>query len=143
MRLVKADIWASMALWFLGNAVANVVSGLIAYGIGKIDSHVESWKLLFIILGAVTVAYGVFLVFVLPDSPTKAWFLTEQEAKIALHRTLENKTGVMDEGKFRFDQMWEALRDPQAWLLVAYSVCQNIPNGGFSSVCYSRATLPP
>lgn len=123
-----------MALWFLGNAVANVVSGLIAYGIGTIDSHIARWKLLFIILGIVTIAYGVFLVFVLPDSPSKAWFLTSAEKKIALHRTVENRTGVMDEGEFKVGQMLEALTDPQAWLLVGYSVCQNIPNGGFSSV---------
>lgn len=128
-----------MCLWFLGNAVANVVSGLISYGIGKIDSPVKSWKLLFIILGAVTIAYGVFLTFVLPDSPSRAWFLTPEEKKVALHRTLENKTGVMDEGEFNISQMWEALRDPQAWLLVGYSLCQNIPNGGFSSVCIASS----
>ncbi|KAL2816615.1 MFS general substrate transporter [Aspergillus cavernicola] len=122
-----------MALWFLGNAVANVVSGLIAYAIGRIDSHVASWKLLFIILGAVTVAYGIFLVFVLPDSPSTAWFLNPDEKKIALHRTLENRTGVMDEGEFKVAQMLDALTDPQAWLLVGYSLTQNIPNGGFSS----------
>lgn len=123
-----------MALWFLGNAVANVVSGLIAYGIGRIDSSIAAWKLLFIILGVVTVAYGVFLVFVLPDSPARAWFLTPAERKIVLHRTVENRTGVMDEGEFRVGQMVDALTDPQAWLLVGYSVAQNIPNGGFSSV---------
>ncbi|KAL4787060.1 major facilitator superfamily domain-containing protein [Aspergillus varians] len=122
-----------MALWFLGNAVANVVSGLIAYAIGRIDSHIASWKLLFIILGAVTVAYGIFLTFVLPDSPSRAWFLTADERKIALHRTLENRTGIMDEGDFKWRQVLDALTDPQAWLLVGYSVTQNIPNGGFSS----------
>ncbi|KAL2784127.1 MFS general substrate transporter [Aspergillus keveii] len=122
-----------MALWFLGNAVANVVAGLIAYGIGTIDSHIASWKLLFIILGCVTVGYGIFLTFVLPDSPSRAWFLNNHERKIALHRTLENRTGVMDEGKFRVSQMIDALTDPQAWLLVGYSLTQNIPNGGFSS----------
>ncbi|KAL4746558.1 hypothetical protein BDW72DRAFT_207260 [Aspergillus terricola var. indicus] len=122
-----------MALWFLGNAVANIVSGLIAYGIGKIDSNIASWKLLFIILGCVTAAYGILLVFVLPDSPAKAWFLKPHERKIAVHRTVENRTGVMDQGVFRADQMVDALTDPQAWLLVGYSLTQNSPNGGFSS----------
>ncbi|KAL4870413.1 major facilitator superfamily domain-containing protein [Aspergillus spectabilis] len=80
-----------------------------------------------------TVAYGIFLVFALPDSPSRAWFLTADEKKIALHRTLENRTGIMDEGDFKWGQMLDALTDPQAWLLVGYSVSQNIPNGGFSS----------
>ncbi|KAL4958884.1 MFS general substrate transporter [Aspergillus stella-maris] len=122
-----------MALWFLGNAIANIISGLIAYAIGKIDSHIESWKLLFIILGAITAAYGILLALVLPDSPSTAWFLSLEERKIALRRTVENRTGVMDEGEFKVDQMLDALTDPQAWLLVGYSLTQNIPNGGFSS----------
>ena len=125
-----------MALWFLGNAIANIVSGLIAYAIGRIDSHIASWKLLFIILGVITAAYGIFLALVLPDSPSTAWFLTPEERKIALRRTVENRTGVMDEGKFKVDQMLDAFTDPQAWLLVGYSLTQNIPNGGFSSVCF-------
>ncbi|KAL4762720.1 major facilitator superfamily domain-containing protein [Aspergillus foveolatus] len=124
-----------MALWFLGNAVANIIAGLIAYGIGKIDSNIASWKLLFIILGCVTTAYGILLVFVLPNSPSKAWFRKAHEKKMAVHRTVENRTGLMDEGVFRADQMVDALTDPQAWLLVGYSLTQNIPNGGlFSSI---------
>ncbi|KAL4809896.1 MFS general substrate transporter [Aspergillus unguis] len=122
-----------MALWFLGNAIANVVSGLIAYAIGTIDSYIASWKLLFIILGSITAAYGIFLAFVLPDSPSSAWFLSPEERKIALHRTVENRTGVMDEGEFKVEQMLDALTDPQAWLLVAYTLAQNIPNGGFTN----------
>jgi MFS family permease len=126
-----------MALWFFGNAVANIVSGLIAYGIGKIASNIASWKLLFIILRCVTAAYRILLVFVLPDSdsPSKAWFLKPHERKIVVHRTVENRTGVMDEGVFRADQMVGVLTDPQAWLLVRYSLTQNISNGVFSSVC--------
>lgn len=76
-------------------------SGLVAYRIGTIESHIASWKLLFVILGVVTVAYGVFLAFVVPDSPATAWFMTAAERKIALHRTVENRTGVLDEGEFK------------------------------------------
>jgi hypothetical protein len=86
---------SKMVLWFLGNAVANIVSGLIAYGIGTNDPNI-AWKLLFIIVECVTAAYGVFLVFVLPDSPSEAWFLKAHKRKIAVHRTVENRTGVME-----------------------------------------------
>ncbi|KAK1138443.1 hypothetical protein N8T08_002499 [Aspergillus melleus] len=78
-----------MTLWFLGNAVANVVSGLIAYGTGRIDTHIAAWTLSILIL----------------------------DKMIALHRTLENRMGVMDEGDFKVSQMLDALTDPQAWLL--------------------------
>jgi len=123
-----------MGLWFAGNGVANIFSGVIAYGIGKISSPLATWRILFLILGGITATYGIFLLFLLPDSPKQAKFLSSEERTIVLQRTLENKTGVMDEGKFKTHQMWEALRDPQAWLLAFYTLSVNIPNGGVTSV---------
>jgi predicted MFS family arabinose efflux permease len=123
-----------MCLWFCGNAAANTFAGLIAYGIGNIHSSLAIWRVLFLILGGVTTAYALLLIALLPDSPSKAWFLTKEERLIALHRTVENKTGVLDEETFKVDQMWEAFRDPQAWLLAFFTFCQNIPNGGLGSV---------
>ena len=124
-----------MCLWFIGNGVANIISGLLAYGIGQINSSLAPWRLLFIILGAVTCAWGILLLIFLPDSPSQAKFLSAEEKVIALHRTLENKTGVMDEGIFKISQMFEALMDPQAWFLALYMFSVNIPNGGVTSVC--------
>jgi hypothetical protein len=76
----------------------------------------------------------VLLFIFLPDSPSKAKSLTAEEKVIALHRTLENKTGVMDEGTFKLSQTFKALRDPQAWLLALYMFSVNIPNGGTTAV---------
>lgn len=126
-----------MGLWFIGNGLASVLSGVIAYGIGKISSPLASWRILFLILGGVTIAYGMVLLILLPDSPNKAKFLTREERTLVLHRTLENKTGLMDQGKFNTFQMWEALRDPQAWLLALFTLSVNIPNGGVTSVSLS------
>src|SRR6187402_2454122 len=123
-----------MGLWFAGNGVANIFSGVIAYGIGRISSPLAPWRILFLILGGITILYGILLLILLPDSPNQAKFLTPQERTVVLHRTLENKTGIMDEGKFKVAQMWEALRDPQAWLLALYTLSVNIPNGGVNSV---------
>jgi MFS family permease len=125
-----------MCLWFIGNGVANTISGLLAYGIGQAKTSLEPWRLLFLILGAVTCAWGILLLVFLPDSPSKARFLNAEEKAIALHRTLENKTGVMDEGIFKIGQMFEALADPQAWFLALYMFSVNIPNGGITSVIH-------
>lgn len=124
----------SMGIWFAGNGIANIFSGVIAYGIGKISSPLAAWRILFLILGGMTAAYGIVLLVLLPDSPNRAKFLTPEERTLVIHRTTENKTGVLDEGKFNTSQMWEAFRDPQAWLLVLYTFVVNIPNGGITSV---------
>lgn len=123
-----------MALWFVGNGVANVISGVLAYGIGQANSSLAPWRLLFVVMGAITCAWGILLVFLLPDSPRQARFLTPEERTVAIHRVLKNRTGVMDEDVFKISQMWQALLDPQAWLLALYQLCVNIPNGGTTNV---------
>ena len=89
---------------------------------------------MFLILGALTSGFGLLLVPILPDSPAKAIFLTKTERAIAVQRTLENKTGVLDNGTFNWKQALEALKDPQAWFLVLYTFCVNLWNGGLTTV---------
>ncbi|KAL4914619.1 major facilitator superfamily domain-containing protein [Aspergillus aurantiobrunneus] len=125
---------ARQAAWFLGNCVATIIGGTVAYAIGTVDSAaVKSWQLLFLVLGTITAGMFFWLVFLLPDSPRKVIFLTKREQAIVLQRTVANKTGVMDTGDFKARQAWLALRDPQTWFLVLYTFCVNLWNGGVTS----------
>jgi hypothetical protein len=65
--------------------------------------------LLFLLLGVITAAHGVLLFAVLLDSPSIAVFLNENERAVALQRTLENQTGVMDNGSFKWDHAIECV----------------------------------
>ncbi|KAI9373345.1 major facilitator superfamily domain-containing protein [Aspergillus egyptiacus] len=125
---------ARQTAWFLGNAIANIISGLIAYAIGTVDINtITNWQLLFLVLGTITAALSLLIFFVIPDKVQKAVFLTKRERAIALQRTIRNKTGVNDTGRWRWDQAWMAFRDPQTWLLFLYSVSTNLCNGGLTS----------
>lgn len=127
---------ARQAAWFLGNCIATIIGGVVAYGIGNIKSTaVNSWQLLFIVLGTITAGISLFLVVLLPDTPKSAIFLTKTERAIAVQRTLKNKTGVLDAGAFKWDQAWKAVKDPQTWFLVLYTFSVNLCNGGITSVC--------
>ncbi|KAJ5711791.1 hypothetical protein N7488_005947 [Penicillium malachiteum] len=119
--------------WFVGNCIANIIGGVVAWGIGNSASGIQSWRLLFIVLGAITSGYSVVLFFVLPDSPSKASFLTETERVIATQRTMKNKTGSSEDNSFKWGQVLDAAKDPQAWLLVLYTFCVNLCNGGLTS----------
>src|SRR5699024_11035893 len=122
--------------WYLGNCVANLISGLVAYGIGSIEIHtITNWQLIFLFLGAITASLAFWLVFLLPDSPKSAPFLNKTERAIAVQRTLKNKTGVMDNDSFVWKQVWMAIKDPQMWCLVLYTFCVNLCNGGITTVC--------
>ncbi|KAL5337525.1 MFS general substrate transporter [Aspergillus crustosus] len=94
------------AAWFFGNCISNLVSGVIAYGIGNLDIHtITSWQLLFLFL----------------------------DRNIAHHRVLKSRSGVNEGGVFKWDQAWLALRDPQTWFLVLYTFAVNLCNGGLTS----------
>jgi len=115
---------------------------LVAHGIGQITtSPLHSWRLLFLILGAITAAYAFVLYLFLPDAPDKAVFLDEKQRQIALQRTIENKTGLLDSDTFVPGQVVDALCDPQLWLLCLYTISVNLANGGLTSVS-CRSSLP-
>ena len=51
---------------FLG--LANAFGGLLGYGIGHIHGALDSWQYQFIIIGAVSSAWGIFMFFTLAEN---------------------------------------------------------------------------
>ncbi|KAJ5652911.1 hypothetical protein N7507_010337 [Penicillium longicatenatum] len=133
MFYTRAEQPVRQSAWFFGNCIAVLIGPLIAYGIGHINASIAHWKLMFLILGAITSAYGVILSFLLPDSPIKVVFLSPNERAIAVQRTLKNKTGILDNGEFKWSQARDAFTDPQVWLLVLNSFTSNLCNGGITT----------
>jgi hypothetical protein len=70
----------------------------------------------------------------LPDSPTDAKFLTEEERAIAVERLKDNKAGFKNNEIDR-GQILEAFKDVKTWLLAMLMFACNIANGGFTTVC--------
>ncbi|KAL7949501.1 major facilitator superfamily domain-containing protein [Trichoderma barbatum] len=125
---------ARILIWFSGNSIANVLSGIIAHGVGGItNSSIANWKLLFLILGSVTTFWGILLVFLLPGSPSEAKFLTPEERVLCLHRTIANKTGVLEDSEFKMPQMIAGLLDPQAWIMFLSMFTVSVAGGGISA----------
>ncbi|KAJ5882269.1 uncharacterized protein N7529_000941 [Penicillium soppii] len=125
-------------LWFCGNSLSSVFSGLIGYGIYHIHDSLASWKWLFIIFGILTFVWGLVLLWRLPDSPQNAKFISEKEKKIAMHRLKANQAGFKS-NKLELSQIKEALLDYKTWLVAVYSLTTNIPNGG--SLAFSSLIL--
>jgi hypothetical protein len=95
---------------------------------------ITNWQLLFLVLGTITAALAFPIYFIIPSKPQRAIFLNKTERAIALQRTLKNKTGVNDTGRWRWDHAAMTFRDPQTWLFFLYSVSTNLCNGGLTSV---------
>ncbi|KAI0378796.1 major facilitator superfamily transporter allantoate [Hypomontagnella monticulosa] len=120
--------------WFIGNALGQVLGGIIGYGVGHIDGGLDvgNWIWYFIIFGAFTILFGVFLFFFIPDSPMTARWFSERDRALALARVRQNRTGIMNH-EVKWYQVKEALLDPQTWVLVVIQFLTNIPSGGVAS----------
>lgn len=118
-------------IWFQGITIAGVFGGLLAYGIGHVES-IAPWKAVFLIFGAITIVWSFVLFYWLPDTPTDARFLNEEDRLKAIRRVQENMTGIKSD-EFKISQFKEALLDVKCWALVLIQLTCSIPNGGVSN----------
>jgi MFS transporter, ACS family, allantoate permease len=91
------------------------MGGAVAWKLLQIDTGVlNHWQTQFIIPGVITIAFGILCFFIVPASPSEAWFLTKAERIVAMQRISTNKTGTVSY-KFEMYQLVEALRDPRLY----------------------------
>ncbi|KAF2008607.1 MFS general substrate transporter [Aaosphaeria arxii CBS 175.79] len=122
-----------MGWWLACNGVALLVMGPVAYGLSGIQApSFANWKVLFLVLGAPTVLTGFALFYYMPDNQIQAKFLTHREKQIAIDRIRGNHQGI-GSTVWKWDQFFEAFRDPRTYLYVLFSLLMNIPNGGITS----------
>ncbi|KAH6695453.1 allantoate permease, partial [Plectosphaerella plurivora] len=96
-------------------------------------SFADIQQYIFIIYGAVTVLTGALVFFALPNSPSTAWFFTEEEKKLSMIRLAENQTGVKQHKAFNTAQILEALRDPKCYCIWACGLGYAVANAGVTN----------
>ncbi|OTA99803.1 hypothetical protein M426DRAFT_16123 [Hypoxylon sp. CI-4A] len=122
-----------ISFWSLGLSIGQICGGLLGYGIAHITSNnVPNWAWFFLIFGAVTILYGGFMFYYLPDSPLNARWLSEKDRALAIERVRSNRTGV-ENHVWKWSQFKEAILDVQCWILAATSFLDDIPAGGVGS----------
>lgn len=94
--------------------IAGAISGLIAWSVFQWKEKLSGWQYLFLIEGALTVAIGFVLYFVLPRSIEKCRWFTEEEKALARRRRGEDS---QDEDKeFRWDDAAKEAKDWTTWV---------------------------
>lgn len=85
---------------------------------------------MFIILGIATFLMGFAVFFLLPDTISKAKFLTPEERQWAGDRVVIAGTGRTENTIWKWEQTLECLQDPKTWLIWSIALLIQIPNGG-------------
>jgi ACS family allantoate permease-like MFS transporter len=110
--------------------------GFVAYGIAvgaeRHGSAIESWKIVFLVTGLLTVVLGVLFLWVVPDNQLNARWLKREDRVLAVARVRENQQGIGNK-HFKLYQVKEALMDPMTWAFFFYALIADIPNGGISN----------
>lgn len=95
--------------------LANTFAGALAYGITSGHPKLASWRLLYLVEGIPTVLAAPFAWFFLPDRPTEAKFLTEEEKKVARARGLRQHGEVERNNKLDWKEIGLTLLDAKSW----------------------------
>ncbi|RMY72284.1 hypothetical protein D0863_04616 [Hortaea werneckii] len=79
----KGEHASRTALWISMNGLAQIVGCLLMYGIGNNGAlHLQPWRVLFLVCGAMTVAAGVGFYLFMPNGPNEAWFLNARQKHV-------------------------------------------------------------
>ena len=115
--------------WYNGLGVAQIIGGLVSYGFQHVHhgASVSGWRIMFIVIGCLTIVVGVLTLLFIPDTPMKAKWLSEQEKVALLQHVSVNQTGVWST-KFNFKHLLEAVLDIQLWLLVLITILVSSPS---------------
>lgn len=124
---------ARVTYWYMMNGAQQIVGGLLAYCFSLITTGpLKSWQWLFLSYGIVSVIYGAFVGWWMPDSPMRAKCFTEEDKHLMVERVRANQTGVQNR-KWKKHQFWEGILDPQAWGYALIQLCTTLPTSGLGS----------
>ncbi|KAG0159683.1 hypothetical protein PDIDSM_7206 [Penicillium digitatum] len=125
---------ATVTYWYMMNGAQQIVGGLLAYCFTLIgsDKVLKSWQALFLTYGCISVLWGAFVVWYMPDSPTRAKCFSEEDKRLMVERLRSNQTGIQNR-TFHAYQMWEAFRDPQMWCYCAVQIFTTLPTSGLGA----------
>ncbi|KAJ5983106.1 hypothetical protein N7481_005205 [Penicillium waksmanii] len=121
-----------MGIWYSCTGYVSVFSPLINYGLGHITGSLSPWKYMYLVAGAVTIIWGIILVFLLPSDPIRARGFNERQRYIAVARLRINNSGVRNT-HYKKGQVFELLTDLKFWLVFFIAFLGMIANGPIST----------
>ncbi|KAJ2926966.1 hypothetical protein H1R20_g10133, partial [Candolleomyces eurysporus] len=121
-----------LTIWYSNVGWVNIIGSLIMYGFGHItNGAIHSYQIAFVVLGLLTLLWGIASFFVFPDNPVQSKFLTRDEKVIAVERIRANQQGV-ETKIFKWKQVLETLLDLKSWCWMSLLLLHAIPAGAIN-----------
>ena len=130
----KSEQAPRFAFWYCGLGAGQIIGGILSFGFQHvIASRFESWRIMFVVLGGVTVLLGVATFFWLPDDPSTARFLSGTEKEAILQHVAPCATETSNI-KLDYRQLWIAVKDPQLPLLALMTILVRVCASAVSAI---------
>jgi Major Facilitator Superfamily len=138
MWYTKAEQPLRLGIWWSAVGLFSIVSGLINNALGRADTALADWKLMFLVPGAFTIFFGFLLLIFLPPSPLRSPLIPipgfnkfNQEQREAIDtKVRRNMTGNERAGSsWNWEQAKEGLRDPQIYIFFLLATAIYVSNG--------------
>lgn len=123
-----------LSIWLSGNGVATMLGALLGFGLGHTHNpNLPSWQLIFLTFGLLNFVCGCFFLWLMPDSPNTARFLSHRQRVVAVQRVVsENMIGVITK-TIKPYQTLEITRDIKVLCCIGVGIACGIINGGVSN----------
>ncbi|KAK5170284.1 uncharacterized protein LTR77_004871 [Saxophila tyrrhenica] len=115
-----------VAAWYSTNGLATIAASALSYGLGHIPSEtLESWQIIFLFVGLVTIVTAPFVYWKLDNDIPSARFLTDEEKPKAIERLRANQTGTGSRD-FKWSHILELALEPKTYLWVGLALLLNV-----------------
>lgn len=115
--------------WTCQAGVSTIFGGLLSFAFQHVHSTTLAlWQIFYLVMGVITVFFGSILVMLMPDSPTAAKFLSEDEKIAVLENIRGNQTGTVT-NEWKWAQAREFCTDSLTWLMLGLTLVLMIPTG--------------
>ena len=127
----------AVSRFYVAMPLSQVVMGAVAGALLNLQGllGLAGWQWLFAVEGMPAVLLGLAIIFLLPESPERAKWLTEAERAAIARGLAADHAGSSAPADHR---MLGALRDPRVWLLGLANVCIM---GGYYAFALSAPTI--
>ncbi|KAH7183386.1 major facilitator superfamily domain-containing protein [Fusarium flagelliforme] len=156
----RHELQQRLAIFYTASAFSGALSGLLAFGIARLDGArgIAGWRWIFLIEGAVTVAAALVMPLLIIDTPERAKWLSDDEKRyIDLRLRMSGVRANTEEGdRFSWKLLFKTMTDWKVMLGVVLAWANSVPNAafkftmpqiikqlGFSTANAQLLTMPP
>ncbi|KAJ7885227.1 MFS general substrate transporter [Mycena leptocephala] len=130
MFYTRVEIGERIGWTFQCNGFAMIIGGFLAFSAAHVapTSKPNQWEALYLIACLLTLVVCVWFALAMPDNPTTAKFLSEEEKILAVRRVQDNQNGI-ETKKWKKDQFVECLKDYKTWMWFFWCAISDLQNG--------------